>query len=156
MPVEARGRTVIRPGRRGSRNGQGGIVRRDLRPIARAEPPGDGVHRGMLAPPGGVIVQLPVEITGVEPRQPRGFAPVPLPLQAVAGEAGRRGAAVAAAERDRLPRGPERAGRSRRLAAGDQQGGEKEEPHPGGTDPTERWFHKGNVRRKRLCSVWGE
>lgn len=85
-------------GQGGRIRGQGGVIGRYLGAVHHAQPADDGTHFGMFAPAVRVIVELAVEIAGVEPREARDEAAVAFTLEAVAGRAGVSRAAVAAAK----------------------------------------------------------
>lgn len=105
----------------------------------------------MLAATICIIVELPMEIARVESGEARRVAPVAFALQPVTGEAGRFGAGIAAAHRDRLARRAEAIGRRGRLACGQEE--QEEEggfAHASGTNGRARWFPKRNEDGERL------
>ncbi|HMO74846.1 MAG TPA: hypothetical protein PKD99_05055 [Sphingopyxis sp.] len=153
-----------RVGRAGGRGGdrQGGIIGRNLAPVAAVQPRGDSAHRAMVAPPARIIVELAVEIAGVEPGEPRRLPSVALAREAVAGEAGGARTAIATAEGDRLARRAKGAFVRRGAATGDRrEAEEKGEPHGRGTNPKQGWFPLRNRRGgaaggRWICPVQGE
>jgi len=105
----------------------------------------------MLAATVRIIVELAVEIARVESGEARRVAPVAFALQPVTGEAGRFGARIAAAHRDRLARRAEAIGRRRRMACWQKQDEEKRGfAHASGTNGRARWFPKRNEDGERL------
>lgn len=106
----------------------------------------------MLAATMCIIIELPMEIARVESGEARRVAPVAFALQPVTGEAGRLGARIAAAHRDRLARRAEAIGRRRRLACGQEEQEEEEGgfAHASGTNGRARWFPKRNEDGERL------
>lgn len=160
-PEAARGRIVRRSGcgqaLSRKRRGKRGVMGRDFRPVGGAELFGNGAHRLMFAAPARIIVELAMEIAGIEPREPRAEAPVAFALDAMAGETGGRGARVAAAHRNRLARRAERIRIARRRVASRQRDkgqGDQEEKgcgaHLAGTNFGAGWFPfvSHDVRRK--------
>lgn len=97
----------------------------------------------MLAPPIGIIVELAAKIAGIETGETRAGFAVAFAFEAVAGEAGGRGAAIAAAECNRLA-GRAKAVVSRRRAASREEDEQEEESgaHLAGTIVGARWFPK--------------
>lgn len=127
------------------------VESRHLRAVVVAELAGDCSHRRMLAATVRIIVELAVEIARVESGEARRVAPVAFALQPVTGEAGRFGARIAAAHRDRLARRAEAIGRRGRLACGQEE--QEEEggfAHASGTNGRARWFPKRNEDGERL------
>lgn len=96
-PVERRN-----PGPSRCRGGKRGVVGRDFRTVLPGEASGDRAHFGMFAAAVNVVVQLALEIAGVEPGEPRRMAAVTFAPQAVTGDTGIRRAAIAPAHRDDL------------------------------------------------------
>lgn len=158
-PEAPRRRIVRRLGggqeRAGKGRGKRGIIGRDLRPVGGGELFGDGAHRLMFAAPGRIIVELAMEIAGIEAGEPRAEAPVAFALDAMAGETGGRGARVAAAHRNRLARRAERIRIARRRVASRQ--GDQEEKgcgaHLAGTNFGAGWFPFRVARREAETEV---
>ena len=98
FPVEVR--RSLRPGRCGKRRVEGCY----LAPVLLGQPQRDRPHRFMFAPSVRIIVELAVEVTRVEAREPRAGFAIAFAFEAVAGETGGGGPAIAAAHRDRLAR----------------------------------------------------
>jgi hypothetical protein len=150
LVVEARTRRIAgfdRPRRGLDRR----VECRHFRSVAVAEFADDCAHRGMLAATICIIVELPMEIARVEPGEARRVAPVAFALQPVTGEAGRFGARIAAAHRDRLARRAKAVSRRGRLACGQEE--QEEEggfAHASGTNGRARWFPKRNEDGERL------
>jgi hypothetical protein len=159
-PEAARGRIVRRSGGgqalSGKRRGKCRIIGRDLRPVGGSELFGDGAHRFMFAASARIIVELAVEIAGIEAREPRGEAPVAFAFDAVTGETGGYGARVAAAHRNRLPSRAERIRIARRRVASRQ--GDQEEKgrgaHLAGTNFGAGWFPFRVARREAETETW--
>ncbi len=125
------------------RYGKSSIIGRDLRAIAVIEAERDRAHQKMLAPAIGIIVDLAVEIAGIEPGKARGVLPVAFAAQAVAGKARGLGAGIAAAHRDRLARRAEAIMIGGRVAGREWKQEEKRSgAHLAGTNAAMRWFPK--------------
>ena len=98
FPVEVR--RSLGPGRGGKRRVEG----RHLAPVLFGQPQRNRPHRFVLAPSVRIIVELAVQVARVEAREPRAGLAIAFALEAVAGETGGGGPAIAAAHRDRLAR----------------------------------------------------
>jgi hypothetical protein len=135
------------------RRGAGGIIGRDLRAVGVGQFERDRAHQRMVAPPVGIIVELAVEITGVEPGEARAGAPVAFAAQTMTGETCGFGAGVAAAERQRLAGGAKAVVMGRRVASHQREEEKKGSgAHLAGTIVGVRWFPKHGARGCRM--IW--
>ena len=87
---------------RARRERQPRIIGRDALALGRVQPRSDVAHLRMPSAPRRIIVQLPLEIAGVEACQPRRARTVAVAVETVAGEAGMLRPGITAAERDQL------------------------------------------------------
>lgn len=83
---------------------QAGIEAGDLGSRFAVQPQGDGAHRRVLASSARIIVDLAVEIAGIEPGEARRITAIALAGKAVASNAGVRRTAIAAAQSDEFSR----------------------------------------------------
>ena len=98
----------------------------------------------MFAPSVRIIVELPVQIARIEPGEARAGLAIAFAPQAMAGEAGGRRAAIAAAHRDRLAGRPEGIAVRRRVASHEREQKQKGSgAHHWGTNLAARWFPTG-------------
>lgn len=120
-PMAARASRDVKRRGMGNRFGasrQGGVIRGDFRPVFAVQPPGDGTHFGVLAAAVGIVVELSMQIPGIQPGKPRCQAAVALAPETVAGCAGMGGSAIAATERDDLTTAAKRRITAARAAPG--------------------------------------
>ena len=110
------------------------IVKGNGPALSRVELLGNGSHQRMVPPPVGIGDQLPLEITGIDPSQPRDAAAVAASAEPVARYAGVGGAGRSSAERDQLAGGAETVGGSafRNRAAAEKHGRGKDEGEAAG------------------------
>ncbi len=141
--------------RRDRRHGR--VIGGNLPPLGRVKPLGDVGHLRMDALTVGVGLQLPLEITRVELRQPGRESAVPFSVHSVAGEAGIGGPGLAPAESDQFAGRREALGRFRRRRHACRQGwgneadGQGDANHSGwGTGPPPHRFR--STDRPGLCS----
>jgi len=132
--VEVQCRRIGRPvlGGRG-RGHQPGIVAGHLFPIRASQFARDGTHGEMLAPTICIIVELALQISGIDPGKARRLAAISFAGHAVAGEAGSLRPRIRATERDDLAGRTEAVFRRRQVAARQQdQEGEDGRAHMAG------------------------
>lgn len=107
----------------------------------------------MLAPPVGIIGELAVKIAGVEAGEARAGLAIAFAAETMTGEAGRLGARVASAERQRLAGGAKAVVMGRRVASHQREEEEKGSgAHLAGTIVGVRWFPKRDARGCRM--IW--
>lgn len=83
---------------------QGRIMNGNAAALFGSEFPRDPAHLLMVAPAIRIGLELPLQIAGVEPRQPRRTSTISLSFEPMAGDAGVGGARSRAAERDQPAR----------------------------------------------------
>lgn len=131
LMIEAGGHTARRRPDRADRGRHVRIVGSHCPPFATVELAGDIAHLRVAAPPVRISDHLPLQVAGVDPREPRRERSVAFAGEAVAGEAGVLGAPARTAKRDELAGRGQALGRIHRrgrAARGSEHAQEKKEP----------------------------
>lgn len=156
----------IEPGRRricarvgGGRDNRlySGIISGNFLPVRAGQLLRDRAHGEMLAPAIGIIVELALEIAGIEPGKTRRFAAIAFSLQAMTGETGCVRTRIGPAKGNHFARGAKAAFHGCRVASGQQdQKGETGNTHIAGNRSGAARVPQALRLQGCRCTAWGD